>query len=52
MDAQIPKLTLQPLVENAIHYALEPRIEPCQIAIIARESEGLYFCELKMTDRE
>ncbi|MBE0343075.1 two-component sensor histidine kinase, partial [Paenibacillus sp. 28ISP30-2] len=33
-------LTLQPLVENAIHYALEPRIEPCRIAIIAREQEG------------
>lgn len=29
----IPKLTLQPLVENAIHYALEPMIEPCKIRI-------------------
>lgn len=29
----IPKLTLQPLVENAIHYALEPKIEPCKICI-------------------
>lgn len=29
----IPKLTLQPLVENAIHYALEPMIETCTIRI-------------------
>ncbi|CAH1223070.1 MULTISPECIES: sensor histidine kinase [unclassified Paenibacillus] len=37
--ARIPKLTLQPLVENAIHYALEPSIDPCQIRIRAR-AEG------------
>ncbi|SDM43429.1 sensor histidine kinase [Bacillus sp. OK048] len=30
---EIPKLTLQPLVENAIHYALEPMIDPCNIRI-------------------
>jgi two-component system sensor histidine kinase YesM len=29
----IPKLTLQPLVENAIHYALEPKIDPCKISV-------------------
>jgi len=34
----IPKLTLQPLLENAIHYALEPGIDPCTITIRARES--------------
>lgn len=33
----IPKLTLQPLVENAIHYALEPMIKPCSIRIYALE---------------
>lgn len=32
-DAMIPKLTLQPLIENAIRYALEPNIEPCTISI-------------------
>ncbi|CAM4078445.1 sensor histidine kinase [Lederbergia lenta] len=31
--AQIPKLTLQPLVENAIHYGLEMMMEPCSIHI-------------------
>ncbi len=41
--ARIPKLTLQPLVENAIHYALEPSIEPCQIRIRAR-AEGNHVC--------
>ncbi|WP_429373975.1 sensor histidine kinase [Paenibacillus sp. DS2015] len=39
-NALIPKLTLQPLVENAIHYALEPRIEPCRIRIIVSEKDG------------
>jgi two-component system sensor histidine kinase YesM len=29
----IPKLTLQPLVENAIHYALEPKIDSCKISV-------------------
>lgn len=32
-DFLIPKLTLQPLVENAINYALETRIESCNIRI-------------------
>ncbi|WP_458120198.1 sensor histidine kinase [Paenibacillus sp. Z6-24] len=36
LDTHIPKLTLQPLVENAIHYALEPKIEVCHIRITAR----------------
>lgn len=31
----IPKLTLQPLIENAIHYALEPKIDPCRIRLTA-----------------
>ncbi|MGI8384315.1 cache domain-containing sensor histidine kinase [Robertmurraya sp. P23] len=29
----IPKLTIQPLVENAIHYALEPMIDTCKIEV-------------------
>lgn len=33
LDCYIPKLTLQPLVENAIHYALETMIDPCKIRI-------------------
>ena len=33
LGIEIPKLTVQPLVENAIHYALEPMIDPCKIRI-------------------
>ncbi|WP_438349177.1 cache domain-containing sensor histidine kinase [Paenibacillus sp. FA6] len=40
-NALIPKLTLQPLVENAIHYALEPNIEPCRIRIMVIEKNGV-----------
>lgn len=36
----IPKLSLQPLVENAIHYALERMIEPCRIRIRAELAGG------------
>jgi two-component system sensor histidine kinase YesM len=32
-DVYIPKLTLQPLVENAIHYALENMVDVCKIRI-------------------
>ena len=34
-DALIPPLTLQPLVENSIHYALEEIMETCYITIMA-----------------
>lgn len=34
----IPKLTLQPLLENAINYAVEPSMSPCRIVIRARET--------------
>ncbi len=33
----IPKLTLQPLLENAIKYAVEVMLEPCVIQIIGQE---------------
>ena len=32
-NCYIPKLTIQPLVENAIHYALEPIMDACKISI-------------------
>ncbi|MNE78642.1 Sensor histidine kinase YpdA [compost metagenome] len=38
MNMLIPKLTLQPLLENAIQYGLEPQIDPCTIRIYAQES--------------
>jgi len=35
LNCSVPKLSIQPLVENAINYALEPMIEPCSIRISA-----------------
>lgn len=47
-DALLPKLTLQPLIENAICYALEPNIEPCTISItVSEEEHGL---DIKVSD--
>jgi two-component system, LytTR family, sensor histidine kinase AlgZ len=34
-DALVPSLLLQPLVENAVHHGIEPRVEPGTIAIFA-----------------
>ncbi|WP_166239008.1 sensor histidine kinase [Paenibacillus turpanensis] len=39
LDYCIPKLTLQPLLENAVHYALEPMIDTCVIKIKGWETE-------------
>ncbi|MFB9759242.1 cache domain-containing sensor histidine kinase [Ectobacillus funiculus] len=39
----IPKLTVQPLIENAIHYALEPSIEPCKITVRAFRKEACLY---------
>jgi two-component system sensor histidine kinase YesM len=36
----LPKFTLQPLLENSIHYALETMVEPCLIRISARREPG------------
>ncbi|MDQ6419390.1 sensor histidine kinase [Paenibacillus sp. LHD-117] len=36
----VPKLSLQPIVENAIHYALEQMIETCVISVSAEERDG------------
>jgi two-component system sensor histidine kinase YesM len=49
MKRLIPKLTLQPLLENAIHYALESTIEPCQITIRGWETEEGFFLTVEDT---
>jgi two-component system sensor histidine kinase YesM len=37
---RIPKLSLQPLLENAIQYALEPSIGICSITVRSYETDG------------
>ena len=37
MEVGIPKLTLQPLVENAIYYGLEENTDGCAISVTARQ---------------
>ncbi len=46
-SAPIPKLTLQPLVENAIYYGLEENTEVCWIRINARRSGGKIEIEVR-----
>ncbi|GIO33355.1 MULTISPECIES: cache domain-containing sensor histidine kinase [Paenibacillus] len=43
LSRKIPKLTLQPLLENAVHYALEPSVDACTIAIYSRYEKDA-FC--------
>lgn len=39
LDLPIPKLLIQPLVENAIHYGLENSIDDCDIRIVVSRRE-------------
>ncbi|WP_141504254.1 cache domain-containing sensor histidine kinase [Paenibacillus luteus] len=43
LNRRVPKLSLQPLLENAIQYALEPGIGACTISIRARETNEGFF---------
>lgn len=46
MDCQVPNMLLQPLVENAIKYAIEPRKEPGKIIINARCDDNRLVIEV------
>jgi signal transduction histidine kinase len=46
LDAQVPNLVLQPLVENSIRHAIAVRIEPGVIEIRARRAGGQLLLEV------
>lgn len=47
MNLQLPHLTIQPLVENAIYYALEEVIGPCRIEVSAKKSDHLFIVSVR-----
>jgi len=50
LDARVPHLLLQPLVENAIRHGIAPRIEPGTVEISARKSEDGSVLHLEVRD--
>lgn len=46
-NGQIPPLTIQPLVENAIHYGMEEMTEVCHIDLIAEIDDGTLNISVK-----
>lgn len=49
LNMMIPKLSLQPLVENAIKHGMESLIDTCYIALSAAETEQDYILTLSNT---
>jgi len=52
LAAQIPKLTLQPLVENAIHYGLEINPEDCLVEVIVTREADILIIYVKNTSSQ
>jgi two-component system, LytTR family, sensor kinase len=48
LNAAVPHLILQPLVENAIRHGISPRLAPGSIAVSAQTAEG--WLELQIVD--
>jgi two-component system, LytTR family, sensor kinase len=46
LDALVPTLVLQPLVENAIRHAIEPRAAPVRLEVRARRGNGRLTLEV------
>jgi two-component system LytT family sensor kinase len=46
LDAQVPNLMLQPLVENAIRHGIEPHIKPGRIELRAQRAAGAITLEV------
>ena len=47
MDARLPRLTLQPLIENAIYHGIEPRGEGGTVSVQGRCQEGRVDIEIR-----
>jgi two-component system, LytTR family, sensor kinase len=47
LDAEVPRLILQPLVENAIKHGVAPRIEPGVISIGSRQDDGRLYLTVR-----
>jgi two-component sensor histidine kinase len=47
IDASVPNLILQPLVENAIRHGVAPRRGPGRIAITARRQDGALLLQVR-----
>jgi Predicted signal transduction protein with a C-terminal ATPase domain len=41
LDSHFPKLSIQPLVENAIHYSVETSTEDCNIHVISKVEQDI-----------
>ena len=50
LDARVPHLVLQPLVENAIRHGIAPRIEPGRVEISATSGPDDRFLHLEVRD--
>jgi two-component system, LytTR family, sensor kinase len=50
LDARVPHLVLQPLVENAIRHGIAPRIEPGRVEISATGGADGRFLNLEVRD--
>lgn len=42
----IPKMILQPLVENAIYHGVESALKPCTVSVLALEKEDMIILEV------
>jgi len=51
LDAPVPSLLLQPLVENAVRHGIAPRAEPGWITIRARREDGALRIEIEDNGR-
>ena len=47
LDAEVPRLILQPLVENAIQHGIAPRSGPGQVQVVSGREDGRLWLEVR-----